>query len=833
MSTRFQVVALDADDTLWHNEPLFSAAQARFQALLGHYHDAEWIDARLYETEKRSLRLFGYGVKGFTLSMIEAAIELTEGRITGAEVQEIMGLGLEMLRAPVELLEGVQETVAESANEYPLMLLTKGDLFDQESKLARPGAGFIAARIGARNEGSARVSHTEGALANSRQSRPGASPRLKRRMAMFRPESIVAAALLLGTPAYAQDRTAEIDRIFSSATPEAPGCAVGVSHHGKVVVNRAYGLADLERRVPLTPSSVFDIGSTQKQFVAAAVLLLAEEDRLSLSDDIRKYVPELPDVGHKVTLDHLLTHTSGVRDWTGLSNFSSAEEEALTMILRQRGLNFAPGEEWSYSNSGYVLLKEIVARVSGMPFSEFTRRRLFEPLGMNSTMYAADIRAAGEHGAVAYEKEGDGWKPDMMLGDERGGGAVLTTAGDLLIWNDALANGRLGAFVSEKIQEPARLRNGRELGYARGLFVDEYEGLKRVWHTGSARAFKSVLARFPERGLSIAILCNSGDTDDRPRVMRRLVDMFAPAPDAPDTAAKAPAEAAGAQGPDLSGKAGLFFGETTGEPLRLLVNNGRLRIAGGPPLVAVARDRFRNPEGRLSFMSQDEFELRFLSPDEIELRSMEGETTRYRRARPYAPTPAELQAFAGRYESDELGAVFEVAPGSEGLTIRLNGGQILEFAPVERDAFQRGMMTVRFRRDGDGKVVALDYSNPMLRNLKFTRLGDRTVGAAASAQPSAPPTAAPAVSTSTAPGGTHGRVRAPQRAYPRDHARGRPAPWMAGGRRKARPLALVSGMTFSAADSPTSLTFTLGADGRATAVVMRQNGRERTLPKVR
>lgn len=138
---RFKIVALDADDTLWHNDRLFGAAQERFQELLGRYHDAEWIDARLYETEKRNLRLFGYGVKGFTLSMIETAIELSEGRITGAEIQEILGLGLEMLRAPVELLEGVQETVVELANEYPLMLLTKGDLFDQESKLARSGLG--------------------------------------------------------------------------------------------------------------------------------------------------------------------------------------------------------------------------------------------------------------------------------------------------------------------------------------------------------------------------------------------------------------------------------------------------------------------------------------------------------------------------------------------------------------------------------------------------------------------------------------------------------------------------------------------------------------------
>ncbi len=141
MGTRFQVIALDADDTLWHNEPLFSAAQAQFRALLGHYHDAEWVNERLYETERRNLRLFGYGVKGFILSMIETAVELTEGRITGTEVQQIINLGYEMLRAPVELLEGARETVEALSARYSLMLLTKGDLFDQESKLARSGLG--------------------------------------------------------------------------------------------------------------------------------------------------------------------------------------------------------------------------------------------------------------------------------------------------------------------------------------------------------------------------------------------------------------------------------------------------------------------------------------------------------------------------------------------------------------------------------------------------------------------------------------------------------------------------------------------------------------------
>jgi CubicO group peptidase (beta-lactamase class C family) len=142
--------------------------------------------------------------------------------------------------------------------------------------------------------------------------------------------SFVGAALLVGAPAYAQDKTGEIDKIFSWATPSTPGCAVAVSQHGKLVVNRAYGLADLERDVPISPNTIFDIGSTQKQFVAASVLLLAEEGRISLSEDVRKYIPELPDYGQKITVDHLLTHTSGIRDWTGLLPLAGGNVDALT-----------------------------------------------------------------------------------------------------------------------------------------------------------------------------------------------------------------------------------------------------------------------------------------------------------------------------------------------------------------------------------------------------------------------------------------------------------------------------------------------------------------------
>ena len=545
---------------------------------------------------------------------------------------------------------------------------------------------------------------------------------------------VVTIALLAGTSAGAQDVAGEVDRIFGWATEATPGCAVAVSREGELVVNRAYGSADLERGTPITPRTRFDIGSVQKQFTAASILLLAQEGRLSLSDDVRAHIPELPDYGHTITLDHLLTHTSGIRDWAGMLGMAADEPHVLTFILRQRGVNFAPGEEWSYSSSGYELLKEIVSRVSGMPFSAFTRTRLFEPLGMRSTEYREDMRADLENLALAYQRDGDGFRVDMMLGNARGGGALLSNPTDLLIWHEALLEGRLGAFVTERIQEPTTLNNGRELGYARALFVDSDRDGRRVWHTGGAAGYSTFLGGYPERRLAMAITCNLDGGSSR--AAAPVLNLFLPPMPAAGAEAGTPAnpvEGAGGGGGavaeegDLASRAGLFFSEETGQPLRLVVDEGRLVVAGGRPLVALGGGRFRVSRGTLMFMSQDEFELRFLSPDALELRSMEGETTGYRRARPWTPTAAELASLAGRYGSDELGAVFVIEAVDGVLRARMEHApeQSLPLSPVDPGTFMARNMIFRFRRDGAGNVVGLDYGNPVVRDLPFTRLDER------------------------------------------------------------------------------------------------------------
>jgi CubicO group peptidase (beta-lactamase class C family) len=246
------------------------------------------------------------------------------------------------------------------------------------------------------------------------------------------------------------DRERAADRIFARwHSTSTPGCAVAAEVEGQPALSRAYGMADLEHGIPNRPETIFEAGSVSKQFTAAAVVLLALEGKLALDDDVRRYLPELPDYGRTVTVRHLMNHTSGLRDWGSVAAVSGwgrgerthTHAHVLDILARQRALNYAPGAEYSYTNSGYNLMAVIVDRVSGMPFAEFSRVRIFEPLGLADTQWRDDYRRIVPGRAAAFAADGEGFTIDRPIEHVHGNGGLLTTVRDLLRWDRALASG--------------------------------------------------------------------------------------------------------------------------------------------------------------------------------------------------------------------------------------------------------------------------------------------------------------------------------------------------------------------------------------------------------
>jgi CubicO group peptidase (beta-lactamase class C family) len=353
---------------------------------------------------------------------------------------------------------------------------------------------------------------------------------------------MAAGVLMLATGAAAgtrgaQDKTtAAVDEVFADYTkPGAPGCAAAIYRDGRIIYEKGYGLANIEEDVPITPQTVFDIGSTSKQFTAASILLLEKQGKLSINDDVRKYIPELPDYGQKITILQLLNHTSGLRDYLVLMDLAgvnmdsvTTDEDALQLITRQKALNFAPGSDWLYSNTGFFLLSIIVKRVSGKTLREFVTENIFNPLGMTHTQYRDDHTALIANRAMAYDPKEiqDGYKLDVSYFEQTGDGAVHTSVEDLLKWDENFYSGQVGGqdFLSE-LQEPGKLNSGKVLDYAKGLFIGDYRGLHTVSHGGAWGGYRAELLRFPEQHFSVACLCNRGDANPSRRA-RQVADIY-------------------------------------------------------------------------------------------------------------------------------------------------------------------------------------------------------------------------------------------------------------------------------------------------------------------
>jgi CubicO group peptidase (beta-lactamase class C family) len=325
---------------------------------------------------------------------------------------------------------------------------------------------------------------------------------------------------------------AAVDAVFEPFTrPGSPGCAVAIYRDGKVEYERGYGLASLEHELPITPASVFYLGSVSKQFTAFAAALAIKDGRLSADDPIRRHLPELPEYTSKITVRHLLHHTSGLRDYNTLLSIAGRRGDdafdnatVLRITARQNKLNFEPGSEYLYSNTGYTLLATIVERATKTPFAQFAAARIFEPLGMTVTHFHTDETRLVPHRAFAFSRQGDDIVLDTPNNERAGAGGVFSSVRDLLHWDENFYTARVGGRdLIEMMQTPGKLNDGSPLTYAWGLQIGKYRGARLVEHSGSLGGYRAHLMRFPEAHYSVAALCNLS-TSNPGRLLRQVAD---------------------------------------------------------------------------------------------------------------------------------------------------------------------------------------------------------------------------------------------------------------------------------------------------------------------
>jgi len=544
---------------------------------------------------------------------------------------------------------------------------------------------------------------------------------------------LLAALFSTGAFAVPQERAAgpelsvaaKVDRVFDRWNrSDTPGCAVGVAVNGKTVLVRAYGMANLEYGLRIRPDTVFESGSVAKQFTAAAVALLVQDGKLSLDDPVRKHIPELPDFGTPILVRHFLNHTSGLRSQWPLLSLSGrppglavhTNDEILELVGRMKELNFKPGDEFLYNNTGYTLLGVLVQRVSGKSLAEFSRERLFKPLGMTRTQWRDDFTKIVPDRATAYRQVADGsFRTNMPFTNVHGNGGLLTTVGDLLTWNENFNEPHVGGkALVEQLQTRGRLNDGFENEYAQGLFVTSYKGMREISHGGSTAGYQTFLARFPEERLSIVVLSNVTSSGPA-KLAHDVADIFL-AGKLKETAKSAPvslpAEA-------LRKLVGTYRESLTDAIMRVaLGKEGKELLVNGQAVVAVSESTFVSADGgrQITFVVGS-------APGPIRAQDSDGRSKPrlWVAVPPFAPKPEELAAFAGTFYSDEIDTTYDLFVESGVLRVRFRPAMRFNLVPVYEDAFEGDGNILRFTRGPDGQVNGFLVYAGRVRQLRFTK----------------------------------------------------------------------------------------------------------------
>jgi len=541
-------------------------------------------------------------------------------------------------------------------------------------------------------------------------------------MPVFRLRVVFLALVAQASFLYAQDLAQRVDQVFADLDhPHSPGCALGVVRDGRFVRRKSYGEASLELGVPISPRSVFYVGSISKQFTAASVVLAAEQGYLSLEDDVHKYIPELPDYGHRITLRQMLNQTSGFRDFFDLLYFSGLDAASfnsppaiLKLVARQNELNNTPGDEWIYSNTNYFLLGIVLERAAKMPLSRFAAENIFRPLSMTHTRFYDDASVVVPGRVAAYDSGPNGsfrvdWSTTYAV---VGGGGVMTTVDDLLAWDNNFYLNRLGkGTLVKELQAPGILNDGGRTVYGMGLFRGNYRGLPTIEHDGALFGYRADLLRFPEQKFSVICLCNLAGADPEDRA-RQVADLYLNGQFPPSGASASPAGGL----PDPAIFAGRYLDQRSHTIDSFTAKDGLL-WAWGSALRRKTANQFYDHFGDI---------VTFTSSHGQMSAALDVNDNTYfagQRISDIHLDESKLRAFTGNYRSRELDGTLDISLEKGKLVLRIGANSPLALNPIAQNEFEaEGSFSILFFRDENGRVTSLRAFSPSARGLAFDRV---------------------------------------------------------------------------------------------------------------